>query len=234
MSRRKIPKGGVGTAAGSSLLVKITGIVIDTAFLASCAPASETTIAPSSDNPDDLGMSREQQMTSVAESFSVPSELLPEDVELVRYVTPEEQFDLMTDCLEQEGFPPIREGGEISYIPGEDQMMAFAVATYVCVGRYPIDFAYTQPLTDDQWARVYEHQVEVTVPCIRELGYEVSDPPTLQTYLDTGPESRWNPVREVEQQVTEDALSTGRWGSFEEFLDACPPSPPADELRSGR
>ncbi|WP_157621785.1 hypothetical protein [Serinicoccus hydrothermalis] len=220
------------SGVGQSL--RVIGATAAAALLASCTPASETDVAaPSSDDPDDRGVSREEQMRSIAEMYSVPSELLPEDVELVRYVTPEEQFDLKADCLEQEGFPPIREGGEISYIPGEDQMMAFAVANYVCVGRYPIDFAYTQPLTDAQWTRVYEHQVEVTVPCIRELGYEVADPPTLQTYLDTGPESRWNPVAEVEQQVTEDALSTGRWDSFEEFLDACPPSPPADELRGG-
>lgn len=177
-------------------------------------------------------MSREEQMASVADMHGIGADMIPHDVPLVRFVTPREQLDVKADCLEREGFLSQREGDSIVLQIEPDQQLAYGIADVVCTRKFPIDLTYTKPLTDEQWVQIYEHLVEVTVPCIRDLGYEVSDPLTLETYLQSSPESRWNPIGDVEQQVTEDALSTGRWESFDEFQRACPASP--EGLRDGR
>lgn len=161
-----------------------------------------------------------------------PPDMIPEDIPLVRYMTPRKQLDVKAECLRQEGFPNRREGDSIVLQIEPDQRLAYGIADVVCTGKYPIDLTHTKPLTEDQWVRVYEHLVDVTVPCIRDLGYDIPDPPTLETYLQSSPESRWDPIADAEQQVTDDALSTGRWESFDEFQRACPHSP--EGLRDSR
>lgn len=169
-------------------------------------------------------------MAAVAEYYQLPADILPE-VDLIRSVSPEEQLGVFGDCMDQAGFPSRPDGQALVFNVPEDQRQSHGLAKYVCTGQYPVDQRYTTPLTDEQWQAVYDFQVATTLPCIRNLGYDVSDPPTLRSYLESDDATRWDPIGEVEPQVLDDALNNGRWSSFGEFLQTCPASSSSGDLR---
>lgn len=81
-------------------------------------------------------------------------------------------------------------------------------------------------MDDERWALLHEHYVSTAVDCIEDLGYEVSEPPSLEVYLAQSAEARWDPYGDVEQAFVEDAVENNRWESFNDLYDACPPEPP--------
>lgn len=51
--------------------------------------------------------------------------------------------------------------------------------------KYPLDPQYTQPLTDERLAIVYDYFVEELVPCLEAEGYPIPDPPSKAQFIDT-------------------------------------------------
>lgn len=130
--------------------------------------------------------------------------------------------------MTEQGFAPVRDGGQMYWDTPEDQLGGLNMALYVCEAMYPVADRYRERLTPAQLNVVYDHLVEVTVPCIRELGYDVADPPSRERFVER--EGAWEEFSSVESQVAQDATRNGRWQSYQEFLDTCPPMPPQDVL----
>ena len=63
--------------------------------------------------------------------------------------------------------------------------------------------------TDEMLEEVYVLQIE-TLKCLRGQGFEgLSDPPTLQAYLDAG--AKWTPYAELPMDISED-----KWFAIQE------------------
>lgn len=73
----------------------------------------------------------------------------------------------------------------------------------------------TEP-TDEQLAEHYDYLVEVK-ECLEAEGYETSDPPSLDTYIETG--GRWSPYSLVAQ---DDTIGIEEWNALNV---ACPQIP---------
>lgn len=148
---------------------------------------------------------------------------LPE-VSVIREVLPEEQFDTVVDCVSEAGFPPSERGVSVAWDDLGDQWEAFALARYTCFAQYPPIEDFIQPLTLSQNKFLRQYWIEETIPCLAELGIEIPQPPSEETWLSTidSPES-WHPF-----------LAAGRLGIshgvLDQALQACPDSPPSPEL----
>lgn len=175
-------------------------------------------------------MTREDELEQLAISFGLHPDSLPE-VDVVREVSTDELRDVTAECMTEQGFPPVREGGQMYWETPDGQLGGLNMALYVCQAKYPVAERYRERLTTAQLNVVYDHLVEVTVPCIRNLGYDITDPPSRERFVER--EGAWEEFSAVESQVVQDATRNGRWQSYQEFLDTCPPMPPEDVLYGG-
>ncbi|WP_157549493.1 hypothetical protein [Microbacterium sp. Leaf288] len=125
----------------------------------------------------------------------------PPDVEIVRIVPIEEWPEAQVDCLAEEGFSAsVYSGGAVEYadVPKE-QGPALNLAVYVCEAKYPYDVRRNEPLPEKQATAQFEFFKSTVAPCVTALGYDVSEPPSLQTWLSdysaTG--NAWDPIAEA-------------------------------------
>lgn len=135
-------------------------------------------------------------------------ELVIPDVELVRYISPEEANDLTASCMSDEGFEAQRDSnGGTSYngITAE-QLGPFEVAQYVCASKYPIDPKYRIPLNDKQLGYLYDYYTGDLTRCLGERDVTVSNPPSrgafVANYYDQG--GVWTPYEGVRAGNQED------------------------------
>lgn len=175
-------------------------------------------------------LTHEEELERLAVDFGLDPRSLPQ-VDVVREISPEESDEVTSECMTEQGFPPDREGGTMSWTTPDGQLLGLNTALYVCQAKYPVAHRYRESLSRAQLELVYDHQVEVMVPCIRELGYDVPEPPSRERFLER--DGAWEELGELEPQVVQDAIRTGRWESYQDFLDACPPMPPQDVLYGG-
>jgi hypothetical protein len=154
-------------------------------------------------------------------SSQYPSAVRP-SADRVRYVTPGEMPSIMAECISAAGFEATdttdSDGPSFSASSPDGQEQALAVAWYVCDAQYPVDPEYTQPLSADEIAFMYRYNSSVLLPCLRDLGLEVDDAPSQQSYVETfGTADGWYPYNEV-YQLGRDAAA--------EASKACPQNPP--------
>ena len=86
--------------------------------------------------------------------------------------------------------------------------------------RFTVDPDVSRPSTRDQAKVFHEYHVAMAVPCLRSLGYQPSDPPSLETFLDLSAAGRWWDPRE------ELGLDSLPGNAYEASIDACPQAPP--------
>jgi len=146
------------------------------------------------------------------------------EVPRVRVILGTEWPEVMRDCLHEEGFPQVvltelGDGLRFGGIPVE-QDQAFQLARYVCSARYPLDPRMNRPLSPDQLSRLYGFYVGEQLRCIEGLGYEVPDPPTEQTFLETFDSDPWLPFRFAMPQALEKGES-----ALAELMQTCPQQP---------
>ncbi|MBD7982736.1 hypothetical protein H9623_17840 [Oerskovia sp. Sa1BUA8] len=124
----------------------------------------------------------EAGLPGLAEQYGVEA---PPGTELVRFVAQDQWAQAQVDCLADEGIGA-RLGGQggvyFDDVPPE-QGDIVNQAAYVCAAQYPTD-----PRTQGKLPRVraemqYTHLVETVMPCVRAEGFEVPEPPSLQTWL---------------------------------------------------
>lgn len=151
---------------------------------------------------------------------------LPE-VAVIREINLEEQEEVIIACMADQGFSgeyDAQSGGTRWSYPTEQQD-AFTLAMYTCDASYPLAPEYYQPYSTEQLVQIYSWQVEQTLPCVEERGYEAGEPPTLTAYVEWYSERMtpmWDPLREVIGQTDDQ--------SFRELEQDCPGLPPADQL----
>ena len=142
------------------------------------------------------------------------------DVEFVRFIDKDEWAKVMVDCLIAEGMHAKlgTDGGIESFAP-TGQAMAMDVARYVCNVKYPTDPALNLPPTEAELAYLYDYFALVLNPCLQAEGYEVTEPPSRQVFLDTyGTADMWSPYRWVKPDGGQD--------EWERINRACPQGPP--------
>jgi hypothetical protein len=153
---------------------------------------------------------------------------LPDDVDFVRYITTGEYGETYAGCLREQGFDatvtPDGEGLRVGTVPA-DQSAALAAARYRCRVMYPVHPVFHQPLTDDQLATIYHHQVEFTADCLRREGYDIPTAPSLETFMaqrrgEAGGDI-WHPYSGVQPR------SEDEW---QRINQECPQSPPLTEV----
>lgn len=206
--------------------VRWQGVAAVGLFLVSgCASSSGT--GPDEAISEMVSLTHEEELERLAVQFGLDPKDLPQ-VDVVREISPEESDEVTVECMTEQGFPPDRGGGTMSWTTPDGQLLGLNTALYVCQAKYPVAHRYRESLSREQLELVYDHQVEVMVPCIRGLGYDVPEPPTPERFLERN--GAWEELAQLEPQVVQDAIRTGRWESYQDFLDACPPMPPHDVL----
>lgn len=125
----------------------------------------------------------------------------PPEVEIVRIVPIEEWAEAQVSCLAEEGFAAsAHPGGAVEYadVPSE-QGPLLNLAAYLCEAKYPYDVRRNEKLPEKQATAQYEFFKSTVAPCVESLGYEVSEPPSLQTWLSdynaTG--NAWDPIADA-------------------------------------
>jgi len=120
----------------------------------------------------------------------------PPDVEQVRVVSLDEWAAAIAECLSAEGYSATaQDGGLVAKAPS-GQELPYAIAYYVCTVEYPIDPRQQLPLAEDQIRFLYEYYTKELTPCLKAEGYDVPDPPSMQTYISTyGQPGFWDPYR---------------------------------------
>lgn len=164
---------------------------------------------------------REEMLTSEASVLGIPE---PPTIDLVRWISPDEYPAIMTECERDQGFNvSVSEDGlgvSSEDVP-ESQTSALELASYTCTAMFTVDPRYFVPLNEDQKRIVYDYLVNAYIPCLRNGGYSVGEPPTLEVYLGEGGLDVWTPRKELTALPAEEL----------DVLDVtCPPTPPTDAV----
>lgn len=143
-----------------------------------------------------------------------------------RCIRPDEYGRAISSCLQEAGFDagltPDGEGVLWANIPAEQQTAAFRAGDE-CDLAYPVDPIYMKPLDSDQLEIVYEHLVQVTLPCLAKEGYKIDDPPSLSVFVESyGTSATYSPYNELVHAEV----------NIAPLLDTCPELPPLDDLWS--
>lgn len=121
-------------------------------------------------------------------------------------LTGDEFMVAMKACVEGKGFPvdvDVQQRG-FSFDLGSDELVEQAkVAMRACTEEVDPARANGPPhLNDQQLAQLYQYVV-AQVNCLQEAGYPAEDPPSEQSFIDSG--GLWDPY----QSLSEQDISTG-------------------------
>ena len=127
---------------------------------------------------------RERQLAEVARAGRITE--VPK-VALERWIHPTEVGAVAEECFAEAGFE-VRsvangEGFDVVSQVSGDQGKVLSLAHYVCTARFFVDPYYMQLPTRDQIRVTYEYYIEVLSPCLGGQGYEVPEPPSLETFI---------------------------------------------------
>lgn len=114
-----------------------------------------------------------------------------------------ERTQSAVDCLAEAGFPgaTVGEGGTTQLDVPPEQFDAYDVAANACMKTICPSCGEAVPQSEWEW--LYQMLVQAR-QCLMEHDYEVSEPPSLQVYLDAAPEDSWSPFREVGPRLATD------------------------------
>lgn len=174
------------------------------------APTSSETAAGVADPLDDLWN------FYVASQF--PDAKRP-NVNLVRYVAPNELSGVKADCLHEGGYPDasVTADGGLSYgVVPEGQEEALAIALYVCSVQFQSDPKFSGPLSAEQLDTLYDYYTGELAQCIEAQGFTVADAPSRATFIDSYQSTGWSPYQSLTQ------ISQQQWDDLNE---ACPQWP---------
>ncbi|WP_127130265.1 hypothetical protein [Georgenia sp. SYP-B2076] len=188
-------------------------------------PAGLTPLPPIHEYvPSDWDLERRQEL--LAETAAATGLTDPPDVDVVRWVNPEDASDIAVECLRDAGFPVKQEADGYSYGSNEeDQQDAYFLASYVCNARYPVRLDIDRPLSDEELDAVYAHLEDVFLPCAAEHGYAGLSTPSREEYARAMQGETLDPVY---LQLTREHHLTG--SELERLLERCQLRPPG--LRS--
>jgi len=141
-------------------------------------------------------------------------------VSRIRFIQTSEWAPVMAECLTEAGFPTAASGEGIPATPPDGQEVSWALAAYTCSAQYPLDPHLTRPLSEEQLRYIYQYLTQVSVDCMRDLGFDdVSTPPSMQNFIETyGQAGTWAPHYEAATQASPEVADA--------IAENCPQDPP--------
>lgn len=142
-----------------------------------------------------------------------------------RMITMDEWGSVIAGCMNDLGFTSVTDSGDGGILSGDmnpGQSEPYDIALYDCQARYPLDPKYSDPLTEEMIAKIYDHYVDELTPCVEGLGYDVPTAPSRQRFMETYATNPWNPLGDI---ITEIAASENG-NDIQLLLEACPELPP--------
>jgi len=122
---------------------------------------------------------------------------------------------LWAGCVNDHGFPAQLkpDGLTIDYtgVTDEQQQIAQAVSI-ACFNGLRLPNTWPPQYTNQQWEKLYSYELALA-DCVRGQGYDVTDPPSVDVFIDTT--GMWSPYDELSLMG---AVQT-------QLKQACPPSP---------
>lgn len=233
MNLTRIGRCALGMSLGLASLLSVAGCTSESGSTTPSSappPAQRSAAAHQSqqwhpDQPIPLpapltGEEKRQLRNDYLQSLATMNEMsaLP-GVALVRWTTLDTVNSVWAKCYTEGGFParPSRDGLGIDHIGGikPAQESAFNSVEYACNAKYTIDPTYTRKLTDDQAGLVYDYYTQSFVPCLRDHGVSITDPPAKAAFVAGFP-SAWDPVAQANK--------------LGEVAKDCPARPPSSDL----
>jgi hypothetical protein len=189
--------------------------IVALVFLAGCSapdqadesPSGSTGSAPDQDwNLDKAGIMALYDSYVQSLPGRYPAVTSFPEVAFVRFVTAQEWAQTQADCLTAAGVGAhvgSQNGLVLDQVPSA-QNEAVQVAAYVCDVSYPIDPRTQLELPVVRAELQYRYWVRTVAPCVAALGYQLSDPPSLQTWLEQyyGGGKPWDPYVEPFEQAS--------------------------------
>lgn len=184
--------------------------------LVACS-TTEGKLAPPT--PDALTPTQVEALTAEALDEIWRSTGLPEAerprVERERFVQPNERGAVVAKCMRDDGFDAVEDGMGIRIDHTDDQRTPAALSRYVCEARFPVVATFNAPLNESQLRYLYRYLTTELRPCLAEHGVHISDPPSLEVFIEDHPKNGgWAPFEEVPPS------------RFIELEAACPQRPP--------
>lgn len=158
-----------------------------------------------------------------------------EDVEVVRHVTPDEQFDLMESCLADRGWSFTKQSdGSLQVDVPSEQLKAYDHAKAECLLMYPVEERFLQPFGDREYGLIYDHWKDVTVPCLERHGYNFEPLPAREVYIEGEIAGTGEYIldRGLGEQIQTD-VDSGKVSSIEDFWSSVCPYEPSYEVLYG-
>jgi hypothetical protein len=195
----------------SAVLIVAAGIA-----LAGCSATNEVTPVKVSQSEAEQVTKQQQDAARATLLQAYPDALIPE-ASRVRFVTATEKPYVTSECLNENGFDTDVQFGGVGGVIPEEQMETYKIAQYVCDVQYPVDPIYSQELSEDQRGSLYDYYADKATPCLKDLGYEISDPPSRDVFIEKYSTGVWNPYDAVNASSTNE--------KYEEAIAKCPPYP---------
>lgn len=173
----------------------------------------------------DAASLRAERLARQAQSYKLKD---PPKIALVRWTTMQDFGPTVASCLRAEGFNVIGYGSGLEYPDGISpaQASAYNLADFECTSKYTMHPRFLLKWTADQWGVLYDYQVEWLTPCLKGRGFDVSAPPSRETYVGLAMQnvsSDWDPVAEVDLKVRTVEARRELW-------TACPQYPRVEEM----
>jgi hypothetical protein len=207
----------------------ITGLFLSSLALAGCtSPESAGSeyvgevVAPTYSGAQ-LREMRMEDLAALAKVFNIEA---PPEVDLVRFVSPNEWLPAQLECLTEEGFPvtstPDGQGISGAAVRPE-QADAYKLAMYICQAQYSQDPRYSAELNESQLEYLYWYYSGPLRTCLADQGHDIGTPPTFTVFLDSFSGNAWTPYGILgEQGVPGDEVLR--------LMGICPQAPDVDDL----
>ncbi|MCU1439792.1 MAG: hypothetical protein JWP85_789 [Rhodoglobus sp.] len=154
--------------------------VASSLLLAGCAAPASVPAGPSVAEIDSVV---QQQLDSQWDSYPGLEGAMKPQVDRVAFTSAETWASMQVSCLNERGIDAREVSGGYT-VEGLDDPVAARVAMWVCLGEYPRDPRDAGYLSDPQILYMYDFYVSRLGPCMKLLGYAVSDPPAREDYVD--------------------------------------------------
>lgn len=121
------------------------------------------------------------------------------EVEPLESVDPNWRNAIVNACMIDAGFDGITQVGDsLAVKVGESDPKAAALAYYECVAQHPLHVPAIGYLSRTLRVALYDYLTTLIVPCLRTLGYDVTEPPARDVYVETYyRDMGWNPYEAV-------------------------------------
>lgn len=181
-------------------------------LLAGCAPApTPIPPGPTEAEAEALAAQQQQRMWGVnVARYPAQFDRPDPNLSVVAYLPESQWAPTVASCLAEAGFGSTIDHGAISPVFQPGQLEGeFAYAEYVCETQYPYPPTKRGFLSRAQLEYMYAFYTQRLSPCLRLMGYTVSDAPPEKAFVE-GYETTfffgWNPYEEVAPYVNNERV----------------------------